>query len=624
MVCLLVSILATGQQVEKSVIAANGQRIGFLQYTPTDYNPTGAKYPLIIFLHGTGQKGNGTTELANVAQESIPKYIKNGHNMRFFWNGKWQTFLVLSPQLSPSYGWWYNFYVEEMIKYAKANLNIDTNRISLLGLSLGGGGTWDYPGASVANAQQLNAIAPSAPTCQSNDFCNIAKANLPLWATHSQDDRTTQANCTSAIVGHINNSCNAAVKGYLNIYPSGGHNAWDRAFSYDNSVHNPNVYEWLLGQDKSKPVNKRPVANAGANFTISATIGFAYLSGARSTDADGQIERFIWKQTSGPISSTIVTPVSANGLTRVNRLTTAGAYVFELTVVDDRADYVTKTVTITVVSGATTNVPPVTEAGANLSTDVSAVTLHGSDSYDPDGSTLTYKWSKVSGPTVFMLSNDAIANPDLSNLLVGTYQFQLETTDAQGAKSTDVVTVNSSALTMPTLLSWFKGNNTWATAQEDDNDHFDIERSNDGKQFTTIGSVRGAGTSLLPQNYSYTDGNRDHTTQYYRLKLVNARGTTTQYSPLVKIQDNGTINRLAHYPNPVKGQLTLSVNDQHRGLLQVKLIGLEGRVIQQQQWNKTDEQVIVKMGVAHLKPGIYLMEVTIGDQLREVRKFIKQ
>ncbi len=187
---ILMSVLASGQQVAKSLTAANGTMIGFYQYTPTDYNPTGEKYPLIIFLHGMGERGNGTTDLYKVKNNAIPKYIDAGHKMRFFWNGKWQTFLVLSPQLSNNYGWWYNFYTEEMINYAKANLNIDTNRISLVGLSLGGGGVWDYPGETPVKGRQLNAIAPCCPTCQTNTYCNLADAKLPIWAFHAINDGT--------------------------------------------------------------------------------------------------------------------------------------------------------------------------------------------------------------------------------------------------------------------------------------------------------------------------------------------------------------------------------------------------------------------------------------------------
>lgn len=628
---ILLSVLASGQQVAKGLTASNGTFIGFYQYTPVDYNPTGEKYPLIIFLHGIGERGNGTTDLPSVANNGVPKYIKNGHKMRFFWNGKWQTFLVLSPQLSPNYGWWYNFYVEEMIKYAKANLNVDTNRISLAGLSLGGGGVWSYPKESLAKAKQLNAIAPCCPTCETVDNCNITQANLPLWAFHAQNDGTTPANCTSATIDKLNDNCGAAVKAYKTIWPDGGHGVWDRAFDTVYKWQNPNVYEWMLGQDKSKPVNIRPQARAGSNLTISTTTGYANLSGAASTDADGTLERFIWKQVSGPSNSSIVTAVSTNGITRVNGLTSAGTYVFELTVVDDRADFVKTTVSVTVVSGATSNIPPVTEAGDNITTGVSTVTLHGSDSYDPDGSTLTYKWTRVAGPAVYSLSNDAVANPDLSNLLIGNYQFQLETTDAQGARTTDIVTVSSSSAVLPTTLAYFKGNAatgvtrlTWATAQEENNNRFEVERSYDGKSFAIIGAVQSAGNSTLQQTYAYTDPQEVRGTLYYRLRLVNTDGKTIMYSPVVPVISNRARARLEYFPNPVKDNITVLVSDNQRGLLQIRLIGMDGKMIQQKQWMKKEESITAVMDAARLLPGIYLMEVTVGDQLREIRKIVKE
>src|SRR6185436_9469948 len=153
---LLAPIFLFSQQVAKNLTASNGTYIGFWQYTPTDYsaNPT-TKYPLIIFLHGIGERGDGVNNLPSVLGQGIPKNINEGHTMRFFWNGKWETFLVLSPQLSTNYGDWQNFYVEEMIKYAKQNLRIDPDRIFLTGLSLGGGGVWRYASTSASFASEL-------------------------------------------------------------------------------------------------------------------------------------------------------------------------------------------------------------------------------------------------------------------------------------------------------------------------------------------------------------------------------------------------------------------------------------------------------------------------------------
>src|SRR4030095_1291600 len=156
---LLLTSSSFAQQVARSLTASNGVFIGFYEYKPVDYNanPT-TQYPLIIFLHGIGERGDGTTQLPFVLANAIPKYINAGNPMRFYVNGQWQTFLVLTPQLSTAYGSWQNFYVDEMLKYATQNLRVDPNRIYLTGLSLGGGGTWKYATESVTNASKFAAI----------------------------------------------------------------------------------------------------------------------------------------------------------------------------------------------------------------------------------------------------------------------------------------------------------------------------------------------------------------------------------------------------------------------------------------------------------------------------------
>src|SRR3982751_1402175 len=130
------------QQVAKTIPSSSSPEglIGFLQFTPPDYGSQ--KHPLIIFLHGIGERGNGTSQINSVANNGTPYYCARGASMKFTANGQTSSFVVLSPQLSTQYGYWPTYYVKEMIAYAKANLQIDPNRIYITGLSLGGGGTW--------------------------------------------------------------------------------------------------------------------------------------------------------------------------------------------------------------------------------------------------------------------------------------------------------------------------------------------------------------------------------------------------------------------------------------------------------------------------------------------------
>src|SRR5688572_19581767 len=161
---MLFAVCVNGQQVKKSIKASNGGQIGFLEFKPKNYSKV-TNQPLIIFLHGIGERGNGTSELPRVANVGIAKLIAKANPMTFTSNGKTESFVVLSPQLSKKYGTWQSFYVEEMIEYAKKYLDIDPNRIFVSGLSLGGGGVWKFTSASLKNAYQVAGIVPICGTC---------------------------------------------------------------------------------------------------------------------------------------------------------------------------------------------------------------------------------------------------------------------------------------------------------------------------------------------------------------------------------------------------------------------------------------------------------------------------
>jgi predicted peptidase len=626
------SVCASAQQVAKGLTGSNGVFIGFYEYKPTNYNasPT-TQYPLIIFMHGMGERGNGTTELSRVTANAIPRYIKDGDPMTFTWNGKTETFLVLSPQLSNNYGWWEPFYTDEMIKYAKANLRIDTNRIILTGLSLGGGGVWTYTAPDPGNSQKFAAITPVCPTCQSYPWSNIGNVPLPLWAFHALDDGTTPASCTGAAINAISSSAGNTVKPYFTTWPTGGHGIWDRAYDRTYNYQNPNVYEWWLGQNKSLPVNKRPTANAGNNITVSSTPGSATLSAAGSTDQDGDLVRFIWKKLSGPAGGgvTAATAVTTDGRATLTALT-PGIYRFEVKAVDDRADYSLDTVSVTVINGATTNIPPVSNAGSDLSTEYPSVGLNGSNSYDPDGTITNYSWTKITGPPVFTLSSTTAVSPLLDNMLLGDYAFELRTTDNLGAIARDTVVIHSNGMPLGVNLRYFKASDlagsvqlNWATEREVGNDHFEIERSDDGTNFVSIGSIQGQQRSTALKEYSLTDERPVFGTVYYRIRQFSVDGKSS-YLQTVTISGKSLPGGIHYFPNPVRGSFTIQVKEKQAGLMKINLYSLDGRLIKQKQIIKKDEHISTAMDVTDVSRGVYMLEVVIDDKLRQVMKLVKQ
>jgi poly(3-hydroxybutyrate) depolymerase len=437
--CIILPLFSLSQTTEKSVIAANGTRIGFLEFRPSDYSS--GKHPLIIFLHGIGEKGNGTTQLKNVNCCGIPSYIRRGNKMRFTWQGKTESFVVLSPQLSKKYAFWQPYYTDEMIKYAKANLNIDPDRIFVTGLSMGGGGTWNFASSSQIRAEQLAGIAPVVAPCMMTNGCNIANANLPVMAIHVWDDRDAPASCTINAIKSIN-SCNPDVTPNLIMYASGGHYVWvKRAFDTAHEYQNPNMYEWFLAQNRKFAPNHKPVARAGKDQSITTADASITLSATASSDPDGSIVRYIWTKLSGPKKGTLSGTNTAT--LKITDLSVTGVYKYQLKVIDNRAEWSLDTVLVNVAKGEPSpNVLPLAKAGTDTSIVVgSDVTLNGSASTDPDGSITGYLWTKAQGPDSFALADAWNARTAVSGLIAGTYTFRLKVSDNRGAETTDDITI---------------------------------------------------------------------------------------------------------------------------------------------------------------------------------------
>jgi len=459
---IALSITTYSQQVAKSITGTNGQFIGFLEFRPSDYGSQ--KHPLIIFLHGIGERGNGTTQVQNVAANGIPMLCSKGATMRFTANGQTSSFVVLSPQLNSYYGSWPSWYVEEMIKYAKANLQIDPNRIYVTGLSLGGGGVWTYAFTSYDNAAQAAAIAPVCATDDGNDAnacASAGAASLPIWAFHCKDDGTVAYTNTQHVQMVLGMGCGSMKPTpRYTYYLSGGHSgAWNNAYdtghitrAVDSSLvtsgastninftARPNLYEWFLTQSRS--ATPQLVAVAGADQSVTLPIATVTLDGSASYVSSGTISSYQWTFISGPATPVIATPILP--VTAVVSLV-AGVYKFQLTVTSSTGATSTSIVTVTV--NGLSNQTPSSIAGSNqtITLPTNSVSLDGSASKDADGSITAYTWSQVSGPSTASLSNTGAAATTASNLVQGTYTFQLKVADNAGATATSTVTVTVNA-----------------------------------------------------------------------------------------------------------------------------------------------------------------------------------
>src|SRR5690606_3596882 len=127
------------------------------------------------------------------------------------------------------YGNWQNFVIDEMSNYAINVLGGDPNRIHLTGLSLGGGGVWNYSASTAERSRKLASIVPICGTCQSMNWSNLTNANVAVWAFHANNDGTVGVGCTTGHIYAINQH-KPAVAPYMTIWDDGGHGVWDRVY----------------------------------------------------------------------------------------------------------------------------------------------------------------------------------------------------------------------------------------------------------------------------------------------------------------------------------------------------------------------------------------------------------
>ncbi len=184
-------------------------------------------------------------------------------------------------------------------------------------------------------------------------------------------------------------------------------------------------------------INKPPTADAGLNQVIILPTNSTLLEGT-GTDADGSIANYSWVKISGPSQGSIVSP--GNDSTTINNLV-QGTYVFELTVIDNHGAISSDIVQVTV-NTASIQAPPLANAGTdqviNLPIDSALLTGVGTD---VDGTVTSYKWVKISGPTLGSITSPNTAATTIVGLVQGVYQYRLTVTDNAGASAKDTVTI---------------------------------------------------------------------------------------------------------------------------------------------------------------------------------------
>jgi len=219
-----------------------GDTLKYRQLVP-DYGPA-KKFPLVVFLHGSGERGSD-----NEAQ------LKWGvMNFASDQNMKQYPAIVIAPQC-PAGVTWSNFsgrdnqqlllqpaaakpmeLLIELIKKTAKTLPIDTNRIYITGLSMGGFGTFD------AIARHPDLFAAAVPVCGGGDVSKAPSiAHIPMWIFTGAEDRAVSPAFSYEMVGALTKA--GAHPGFTQ-YPEVGHFSWIGAYS------DAMMMAWLFRQHK--------------------------------------------------------------------------------------------------------------------------------------------------------------------------------------------------------------------------------------------------------------------------------------------------------------------------------------------------------------------------------------
>jgi len=166
---------------------------------------------------------------------------------------------------------------------------------------------------------------------------------------------------------------------------------------------------------------------------------------------------------------------------------------------------------------------------------------------------------------------------------------------------------------------------TWATAMEQDNAGFEVQRRTDNGEWYKIGYVKGAGTSSSTRNYSYTDEKLASGRYYYRLRQIDMDGRF-EFSPVVSAVIGGAENFSLdqNYPNPFRGETIIRYSLPQKASVKLTLYDMHGRLVRTLvNGSKEKGTHAVTINSSTLSSGLYYYKLE-SDKFTAVKKMTIQ
>jgi predicted peptidase len=221
--------------------------LNYLLYLPKGYAKGDKAWPLVLFLHGAGERGN---DLEKVKIHGPPKLVAAGKDF---------PFILVSPQAS-RFGWdprTLNALLDDLV----AKYKVDKDRIYVTGLSMGGMGTWAL---AASRPDRFAAIIPICGVGNPRDARKLK--DLPIRIFQGGMDPVVRPETARRMLRALKDAGAKDVE--LKIYPEAGHDSWTQ--TYDD----PKTFKWLLKQKRSarpkgdKEGEVKGLAPAPAGFDV--------------------------------------------------------------------------------------------------------------------------------------------------------------------------------------------------------------------------------------------------------------------------------------------------------------------------------------------------------------------
>lgn len=209
--------------------------LDYLLFLPKGYDAKSTnRWPLILFLHGAGERG---ADVKKVAVHGPPKIVASRPDF---------PFILVSPQCPEGQSWSRDALLALLDDFISQHA-VDTNRVYLTGLSMGGYGTWSL---GLSHPDRFAAIAP---ICGGGERISVllgsrekagALRSLGVWAFHGAKDPVVPIEESKRMVDALKA---VGVKDIqFTVYPEALHDSWTE--TYDN----PKLYDWFLQHQRGK------------------------------------------------------------------------------------------------------------------------------------------------------------------------------------------------------------------------------------------------------------------------------------------------------------------------------------------------------------------------------------